>query len=256
LFTNNTTAKGAYYRGNSPSRLLFELVLRLRQLEMRGDLILHITHVLSRGVLTGGVMTHQPMVGEVPLHQSALDRCPALLPWLTSWWPTSSLSPLAPVDWFERGHGLRGGHRNSEGLWIPLESSERWFLWAPALAPAAAATAVQELGISRHKRPHLGHVFLCPRLFTQWWRKRLHNISDLVLELPAGRKPHWPAVMHESLILAFILPFSSTSPWQLRQTESVLALGRRLHGLWQMEESDDRPVLRELCTLLSLLGTL
>lgn len=56
-----------------------------------------------------------------------------------------------------------------------------------------------------------------------------------------------------SLILSWssllILPFALVPPWQLRQSESVLALGGRLRELWKVEEQDDRPLLRELCAL-------
>jgi len=135
---------------------------------------------------------------------------------------------------------------------VPQESDEAWFLWAPA--PAAAATALQELGTSRHKRPHLAHVFVCPRLFTQKWRKRLHNVADIVLELPAGRRPHWPSSMHEPVLIALILPFSAAFPWQLRQSGPLLELGRRLREVWKVEEQDDRPILRELCALSGVLG--
>ncbi len=264
LFTDNSTAEGAYYRGNSPSRPLFELVLRLRRLEMHGTLILHLTHVagtrminqgtdgLSRGLVTGGVMIHQHMLQFVPLHLSALERSPSLLPWIHEWWPRSTLTPLTPADWFDRGHGLCGGYRDPGGIWVPQESDEAWFLWAPA--PAAAATALQELGTSRHKRSHLAHVFVCPRLFTQKWRKRLHNVADIVLELPAGRRPHWPSSMHEPVLIALILPFSAAFPWQLRQSGPLLELGRRLREVWKVEEQDDRPILRELCALLGVLG--
>jgi hypothetical protein len=93
LFTDNSTAEGAYYRGNSPSRWLFELVLRLRRLEM-----------------------HQNMLSFIPLHQTATERCAALVPWVQSWWPTLPLVPLTPSDWFERGHGLCGGHRDASNV--------------------------------------------------------------------------------------------------------------------------------------------
>lgn len=195
LFTDNSTAEGAYYHGNSPSRSLFELVLRLRRLEMHSNLILHVTHVagtrmmsqgtdgLLRGLFTSGVLVHHNMLSFIPLHQTALDCCSTLMPWVASWWPVASLTPLTPTDWYECSHGLRGGRRNADGIWMPEEKDESWFLWSPV--PAAAFTALQELGVSRHKRPNLGHVFLCPCLFTQHWRKRLHNIADIVLELPA-----------------------------------------------------------------------
>jgi hypothetical protein len=41
LFTDNSTAAAVYFKGNSTSTKLFELVLRLRRLEMSGGLILH-----------------------------------------------------------------------------------------------------------------------------------------------------------------------------------------------------------------------
>jgi hypothetical protein len=68
IFTDNTTAEGAYYKGNSPNKHLFELVLRLRVLEMHRSLRLHVCHVagsrmmaqstdgLPRGVLMEGVL--------------------------------------------------------------------------------------------------------------------------------------------------------------------------------------------------------
>ena len=45
MFTDNSTAESVYYKGNSSSQHLFELVLCLRKLEMRGVLVLHVVHV-------------------------------------------------------------------------------------------------------------------------------------------------------------------------------------------------------------------
>jgi len=45
IFTDNTSAEGAYYRGNSPSQTLFGLVRRLRLIDMHGQVILHVMHV-------------------------------------------------------------------------------------------------------------------------------------------------------------------------------------------------------------------
>jgi hypothetical protein len=42
IFTDNTTAEGGYYRGNSDNQILFSLILRLRLLEMNQSLQLHI----------------------------------------------------------------------------------------------------------------------------------------------------------------------------------------------------------------------
>jgi len=66
LFTDNAVAEGAFYKGSSPSRQLFELVLKLKCLELHHGLRLHLIHVsgtrmqaqgtdgLSRGDLTMG----------------------------------------------------------------------------------------------------------------------------------------------------------------------------------------------------------
>jgi hypothetical protein len=45
LFTDNMTVESAFWKGSSSSPLLFELVLRLRQLEMRHNITLHVVHV-------------------------------------------------------------------------------------------------------------------------------------------------------------------------------------------------------------------
>lgn len=92
IFTDNSTAEGAFYKGNTPSRTLFDLILRLRLIDMQGQLKLHVIHVagsrmiaqgtdgLSHGDFTMGVMSGHPILSFVPLHLDALDRSPALLP--------------------------------------------------------------------------------------------------------------------------------------------------------------------------------
>jgi hypothetical protein len=98
LVTDNTTAEAVFYRGNSTTRPLFELMLRLRKVEMDGGLNLRVIHVAgsrmieqgtdggSRGDLTQGVMAGEPMLKYVPLHLTALERSPQLEPWIRSWW--------------------------------------------------------------------------------------------------------------------------------------------------------------------------
>ncbi len=257
LCTDNSVAEGAFYRGNSPSRVLFELVRRLCILDMHGQIMLHVIHVagsrmiaqgtdgLSRGDFSAGVMTGQHMLDFVPLHLSGIKRSPLVLPWLQSWLPVAHLQPLSPEDWYEKGHGLSGGAFNRDNIWIPNETSDTWVLWDPP--PAAGAAALHELGISRHKRTHLGHVFVCPRLFTQHWRKKLFHLADVVLEIAAGRRAFWPLPMHEPLLLGIVLPFSSSFPWQLRGSDRILALERQLRQVWQDPLADERPLLRQLC---------
>lgn len=236
LFTDNSSAEGAFYKGNSPSRPLFELILRLRVIDMQWNLKLHVIHVagtrmtaqgtdgLSRGDFTMGVMSSASMLQFVPLHQCAMTRHPPILEWITSWTQLPTLLPLTPEQWYTLGHGLDGGTYSQEHFWVPGLSSQTIFLWAPP--PAAAYAAVDELALSRHKRTHLTHIFVCPRLCTHLWRKKLYKVADLVLELSLRPAPPWPSAMHEPLILAFVLLFLSTFPWELRSTAPVLELGR------------------------------
>ena len=44
LFTDNSTAKGCFYRGGSSSKLLHESVLRLRKAELKYGFTLHMVH--------------------------------------------------------------------------------------------------------------------------------------------------------------------------------------------------------------------
>ena len=68
LFTYNSVAEGAIFKVSSTSEKLFDLVLRLKMLEVEYDMILHFCHVtetimiengtdgLSRGNLLEGIM--------------------------------------------------------------------------------------------------------------------------------------------------------------------------------------------------------
>jgi hypothetical protein len=243
IFTDNTTAEGGYYRGNSDNRVLFSLFLRLRLLEMQYSLKLHLIHVagtrmiqqgtdgLSRGLHTDGVFAQQPMLWHIPLHLSALDRCPLLLTWIRTWSPCPHISPLQPEEWFTTGHGQN--------------SPPTWFLWAPA--PAAARHALMELATARHKRPYHQHLFICPRLFTSRWRKMLYKIADVVIDIPPGTW-FWPSNMHEPLILGLVLRFSSVFPWLSRGQPRILELVRALRAVWTSVPGSERAILCELCT--------
>jgi len=259
-------AEAAFYKGNSDNRHLFALILRLRQLEMTGTVRLHVVHVaghrmiaqgtdgLSRGDYTTGVMAGDPMMDFVPLHQSAVDRAPALLSWVREWVPDEAIFPLSPTGWFREGQGTTGGTRTEGGAWWPTLSSAAWCLWAPA--PAAASCALHQLATSRHKRHHVNHVFLCPRLLTAYWRKRLYKVADLVLELPPGCFPWWPSSMFEPLVLGLTLRFIHSFPWQLRNTPGVLDLGGQVRSLWRQSNADVRNLLRQLCELPDVLDSM
>eukprot|EP00980_Cylindrotheca_fusiformis_P026387 scaffold16048_cov85-Cylindrotheca_fusiformis.AAC.1 len=141
VFTDNSTAEGVYYKGNSTSQKLFMLVVRLRRLEMIGELTLHVVHVAgtrmiasgadggSRGDLNQGAMAGVPILTYVPLHLSAVERSDSVEEWIRSWWGDTlgELKTLKPEGWFDEA-----------------QRSEGPFLWIPP--PAAADVAAEMLG--------------------------------------------------------------------------------------------------------------
>jgi hypothetical protein len=54
LFTDNTTAKAAFWKGSLKSPKSFELVLRLKLLEVEADLIIHVVHVAGERMIAQG----------------------------------------------------------------------------------------------------------------------------------------------------------------------------------------------------------
>jgi hypothetical protein len=154
IFTDNTTAEAAFWKGSSKSRKLFDLVLRLRKLEMEHDMIIHVVHVsgkrmiaqgtdgLSRADHSEGVMQGKPMVEFIPLHRDPLEREPKLKPWLDSVTKGLGAEYLTPEGWFDEGHGY--------GTYV----------WTPA--PAAAEVVVEQLGRARLKRPESMHIVVVP----------------------------------------------------------------------------------------------
>jgi hypothetical protein len=54
IFTNNSTAKAAFWKGTSKSEALFELVLHLKELELEHNLQLHVMHVSGKHMIAEG----------------------------------------------------------------------------------------------------------------------------------------------------------------------------------------------------------
>ena len=227
LFTDNTTAEAAYWKGNSKSEKLFDLILRLRLLEMNSDLIIHVIHVagtrmmaqgtdgISRGDKSMGVMRGIPMEDFCPLHESAFQRSLALKSWLTA--ATKSLDSvfLEPEDWFLRGQGFGN------------------FIWSPA--PAAADVVVEQLGKARHKRPSSLHLVVAPRLMTGYWRRHLTRECDFYFKIPAGSCSLWEKTQYEPVLIFVCLPFTVARPNFAIRQRLLEDFHRSLlkEGLWQ-----------------------
>ncbi|KAL7571732.1 hypothetical protein ACA910_002831 [Epithemia clementina (nom. ined.)] len=137
IFTDNATAKAAFYKGTSKSKLLFQLVLRLCKLEMEGQLFIHIVWVagtcmiaqgtdgLLQGDLTNGVLARQSMLNFVPLNKTVEERQPGFDQFLLESMELFSPKALAPNGWFDEA--FKPGH----------------FVWTPP--PAAALEALEQL---------------------------------------------------------------------------------------------------------------
>lgn len=260
LFTDNSVAEAAFYKGSSSNKLLFELILRLKKLELASGCKIHLIHVagtrmiaqgsdgLSRGDVNEGVMKGHPMLSFIPLHLSALDRQPKLkslvIEMLSGQSNGHSPEFLSADGWFERGHDIVGGNFNLDGIWTPIYQPGT-FIWTPP--PAAAAIAVEQMRLARLKRESSTHIFIVPRLMTSEWKRQLFRASDLFLELPFD--DIWcKHEQHEPLTIAFIFPFVPYSPWQLKRSSAFLGMERHLRRLWKEGRIPTWTLLQQLCT--------
>lgn len=269
LFTDNSTAEAAYFRGSSKSKLLFDLVLRLRKLEMYQKCKFHLVHVsgkrmiaqgsdgLSRGDFTEGVMRGDAMTSFIPLNETALERSPDLRRWVESWTCGDDLEWLNPEEWFTRGHNLvevgeEGPERNVDGMAIPTYKSGK-FVWTPA--PAAAEACLEEIRKARHKHTNSTHLIMIPRLLSPYWRKHLCKVCDIIFLIPPGH-PVWSVDMYEPLTVGIVFPFLDHRPWELRGTNYILGMHRHLQGVLKDNNSSDGPILQQLWELPKRLGNL
>jgi hypothetical protein len=147
---------------------------------MKGNLILHMLHCAgsrmqgegadgsSRGDHATGVMRGDHILEYVQLHKSSLELEPNLKGWFKSHWDQARglLKFMQPNDWFK--HGNPG----------------RQMLWAPP--PAAAEAASEQMARMIHKYPYTCHLFVCPRLMTARWRRRVGRLADFKFKIAAG----------------------------------------------------------------------
>ena len=211
VFTDNLVFESVFYKEKSKSPLLFEIVLLLHQVNMRGELILHIIHItgtrmieariddIYRGINLGVTMRGLKTFQFVPLDQEAVVRLAKLEPWIRTSWG-DSLSGLSTKYWFEhKGDNL---------------------LWDPPLA--ASETALDILLESRLQKPYKSHLMVVPRIMIFYWRKQMGKEADLLFNVPIGMSC-WELGKHEPLIIILILPIFSRrhwkGPWTIRGSD-------------------------------------
>ena len=259
IFTDNSTAEAAFYKGTSTSKKLFELIVRLKKLEVEHCCLIHFVHIagtrmitqgtdgLSRGDFNTGVMQGEGMLSFIPLHLSPLDREPRLQAWIREVVIPSAgeteILFLNYADWFQRGHDIVGGDLNGDRVWIPTYEGGT-YIWTPP--PSAALIAVEQLRRARLKREWSTHVFIVPKIMSPEWQRQLFRVSDLYIELPFVKNVWDKAQHHEPLIFAVIFPFLSHRPWQLKRTGAFLGMGRVLRSLFKADKIPPGSILRKL----------
>jgi len=253
IATDNSTVEAALYKGNSSSEKLFDLIVRLRMLELRTGGKFIVTHVsgdrmkrqgtdgISRGQLSEGISIGEYMLQFCPWNETALERSRPLKDWIVTTFG-KECEFLEPADWFQRAHDHLGGYSDGYGYWR-LKTRPGTYVWTPP--PAAADAALEELRKARLKRRQSTHLFLVPRLATTLWLKQLNKACDLVIYLP-NHFSFWPSSMHEPLVLGVCYPYLHHRPWQLRGSPKLFALGREMRTLLKDPEVDAGSVLLKL----------
>ena len=266
VFTDNSTAESCFHKGSSSSKLLHELVLRLRKVEMETGMTLYVVHcagtrmiaqgtdALSRGSLLEGVMAGRDMLSFVDLAKSAVERHPPLLDFIREVTGRPRLEALEPRDWFFKGHGMIGGRRDKHGVWLPRhEKSGATYLWAPP--PVVADAALEELLKAVQKRQDAYHFIVIPRIFSPHWFRLFCKLCDVSCLFPVGSS-HWPASMHEPVWIGLVLPFVKHRPWKLKRSAYVVELEGKLRRVLSSGEGDGRDILRKLWQLPGRVATM
>ncbi len=266
LFTDNSTAEGCFYRGNSKSQHLHALVPLLRTLEMTYGMTIHVVHIsgkrmivqgtdgCSRGSLMEGMMAGADMLTLVDLSRGGIDCHPPLLNWVRSWTGQPKLGVLMPEGWFEEGHGISGGVLDGHNIWIPSHCErDQMFLWAPL--PPVADAALEELLKSRHKRTDIFHVVVVLRLMAPRWHCLFSKVCDFTFVASPGL-PFWPTNMYEPLWVGIILPFAHCRPWSLKRAPLLVEMERDVRRVFETGEGDAGNILWKLLHLPKQLAPL
>ena len=263
LFTDNSTAEAAFNNGTSSSKLLFELVLRMKVVQMNHSIRIHVIHVpgtrmiaqgadgLSRGNLSEGVMTGLDILRFIPINKSVIQRSPSIVNWFKHWTESSTLKILSPRDWLWAGQGLSNvPWKNCDGMEMPQESSDDTLLWCPP--PCIADIALEYLRKSIVKRPDMYHIFCCTKLMTYKWRKHLIKNCDFYFYIDAGHS-FWDDSQFESILIAIFSPTLHCAPWSIKRSQKLLAVEGKLCKLQKDKNGSEGPLLRKFWNLLRTL---
>jgi hypothetical protein len=267
MFTDNATTEAAWFNGTSKSKLLFNMVVELKLLELTHGVKFHLIHVagtrmisqgtdgISRGMLMEGVLTGESMLSFIPINKGAHMRSEDLVGWINHWLRPEKINPLTEKQWLWEGHGLsQHMWTNCDGMKFPVrKKNQHTYLWCPP--PVIASVALEELRKSRHKRPDLTHIFVCPKLMTPCWRKHMLKTCCFSFYVDPGLA-YWPDSMHESLLIGVYLPYLPCYPWTFRRSKSILELERQLRLMPKAQGGSQSYVLFKFFTFARKLPTL
>ena len=111
FLTDDSVAEAMYYQGNSSNKEIFELMVRLVYLDLRGCFRLNIIWVagkrqitsvfygFSRDFLTDGIDSYGSILYFAPLNETEFDSSTSLLPWVQIWIGVNNIEPLTPEGW-------------------------------------------------------------------------------------------------------------------------------------------------------------
>ena len=252
LATDIEVVEATIYKGNLSSPLLFDLVLRLKTVQLRYSCQLIVTQVagtrmisqgtdgVSRGSLQEGVAAGEKMLKHCPWNKSALETSKQLISWVEDWVGYKP-NVLTPEQWYTLGHDVNGWSTDETGLSKPIIKTG-CHVWAPP--PAASDACMEEIRKSRMKRKKSLHVILIPKLMTPLWLRQFCRIVDIYFFVPAKvNHKFWPSHCHEALYVGIALPYLPYRPFQVRQTPKAVYMGRQLCKVLQNEEMDGRDIL-------------
>lgn len=241
VFTDNSVAEFSFTKGTSSDKLLHELIVRIRRLEMQGAIfprfvwiagtrmIAQGTDGLSRGDLTTGVMGGDEFLSHLPLNLSVLTRAPEFKHEIGDWFLDDSQERMIWLDesgWFEEAFG------DPNGIYV----------WTPS--PALATVAVEQLCEVNHVHPGTSHIFICPALLTGGWRRPLRKQSDALLTLPANSSC-WNCDQHEPIVVSLTCPLLPHRPWRVKRTDWIDGWQKKMQGVWCHGPDARRTVMRE-----------
>ena len=245
IATDNKVVEACIYKGNSSSPKLFDLIVRLKLMEVRHGFKVQVTHVsgkrmqaqgtdgVSRGSLKEGVAVGKEMIAFCPWGKSALTTSPDLRSWISAWGGKNIIF-LRPHDWYLRGHDMKGGSFDKNKFWYP-NYCKGTYVWTPP--PAAADACLEELRKARMKRKESLHIILIPCLMTPLWLKQLNKAADCIFTIPPVHT-FWPATCFEPLTVAILFPYLSHRPFQLKGTPKMFYMGRSLCKVFKENKVD------------------